>query len=148
VPGVRAIILNTHGEVLLQRRSDNGLWGLPGGGVELHETALEALRREVYEETGIVVNSAEPMALYSGPGQRFRYPNGDEVQPFAIAFIVREWTGQPESDGKEGLALRFWSLDALPHDMMAIHVRTLEDFRTYNGRFIVADNEKEGECSL
>jgi ADP-ribose pyrophosphatase YjhB (NUDIX family) len=147
VPGVRAIILNEQGEVLLQRRSDNDFWGLPGGGVELDETVLEALRREVYEETRIVLCSAEPMALYSGPDQRFCYPNGDEVQPFAIAFIVREWTGHPEADGKEGLELRFWSLDALPCDMVAIHTRTLEDFCTYNGRFIVADNKKEGECS-
>jgi len=145
VPGVRAIILNQYGEVLLQRRSDNDFWGLPGGGVELHETALEALHREVHEETRIVVCSAEPMALYSGPGQRFCYPNGDEVQPFAIAFIVREWAGKPEADGIEGLELRFWSLDALPCDIVPIHARTLEDFRAYNGRFIVADIQKEGE---
>jgi len=138
VPGVRAIILNEQGEVLLQRRSDNDFWGLPGGGVELNETALEALRREVWEETRIVVRGAEPMALYSGPGQRFCYPNGDEVQPFAIAFVVREWEGHPEADGHEGLELRFWSLDALPCTMVSIHARTLEDFRTYNGRFIVA----------
>jgi ADP-ribose pyrophosphatase YjhB (NUDIX family) len=148
VPGVRAIILNEQGEVLLQRRSDNNFWGLPGGGVELYETALEALRREVREETRIIVRGAEPMALYSGPGQRFCYPNGDEVQPFAIAFIVRKWAGHPEADGNEGLELRFWSLDALPCDIVPTHARTLEDFRTYNGRFIVADNQKEGECTL
>jgi len=38
---------------------------------------------EVHEETCITVLCAEPMALYSGPDQRFSYPNGDEVQPFA-----------------------------------------------------------------
>lgn len=97
------------------------------------------------EETGIAVIDAEPMALYSGPGQRFQYPNGDEVQPFAIAFIVRKWSGNPHADGIEGLDLRFWSMDDLPCAMVAIHALTLEDFRAYRGRFIVADIPKEGE---
>ncbi|HQP31994.1 MAG TPA: NUDIX domain-containing protein, partial [Deltaproteobacteria bacterium] len=66
VPGVRALILNERGEVLLQRRRDSGLWGVPGGAVEIGETAFEALKREVREETGLEVMEAEPMALYSG----------------------------------------------------------------------------------
>ena len=41
------------GRLLLQRRSDNGLWGLPGGLLELDETYEEAARREIREETGL-----------------------------------------------------------------------------------------------
>ena len=63
VPGVRAIILGDEGDLLLQRRSDTSLWGLPGGSVELGESALEALKREVAEETDLTVLQAEPMAL-------------------------------------------------------------------------------------
>ena len=66
LPGVRAIILNDQGEVLLQHRTDINCWGLPAGSVELDETALEALKREVHEETGLKVHRAEPMARYSG----------------------------------------------------------------------------------
>ena len=51
-PGVSAIILTAEG-LLLQRRADNGLWGLPGGGVEPGESVTEALVREVREETGL-----------------------------------------------------------------------------------------------
>ena len=47
LPGVRAIILNARDEVLLQRRTDIKCWGLPAGSVELDETVLEALIREV-----------------------------------------------------------------------------------------------------
>src|SRR5437899_1848036 len=43
-PGVSAIILTGEG-LLLQRRSDNGLWGLPGGGVEPGESVTEAVVR-------------------------------------------------------------------------------------------------------
>ena len=88
LPGVRAIILNQRNAVLLQRRTDMPCWGLPGGTLELDDTVLDALKREVKEETDLDIQLAEPMALYSGPDQRFSYPNGDQVQPFAIAFII------------------------------------------------------------
>ena len=45
-----AIIRNAEGHVLLQRRSDNGLWGLPGGSVEIGESVTTAVVREVKEE--------------------------------------------------------------------------------------------------
>jgi ADP-ribose pyrophosphatase YjhB (NUDIX family) len=137
LPGVRAIILNDREEVLLQRRTDLVRWGLPSGSVELDETAFEALKREVREETGLEVRHAEAMALYSGPSQRFMYPNGDEVQGFAVAFIVREWVGEPRADGIEGSEVRFWPIDALPEDLVAIHARTLEDLAAYRGDFML-----------
>ena len=139
LPGVRAIILNERGEVLLQRRTDMDLWGLPSGSVELDETALEALAREVFEETGLEVRQAEPMALYSGPSQRFAYPNGDELQCFSVAFIVRDWTGQPKADGAEGSEVRFWPLDALPENLVGIHRDTLTDYDRYEGHFVLPD---------
>jgi len=137
LPGVRAIILNDRDEVLLQRRTDLACWGLPAGSVELDETAFEAMVREVREETGLEVCQAEPMALYSGPGQRFTYPNGDEIQCFSVAFIVRRWMGTPEADGVEGSEVRFWPLTALPDDLLPLHAATLEDFRQYQGRFML-----------
>ncbi len=139
LPGVRAVIVNDRNEVLLQRRTDGDCWGLPGGCVELDETALEALDREVLEETGLRVRRAEPMALYSGRRQRFSYPNGDQVQAFAVAFIVREWTGRPVADGIEGSQVRFWPVDGLPENLAAIHVGTLADFRRYRGQFLLSD---------
>ncbi len=135
VPGVRAIILNSGNEVLLQFTRDWKQWGLPAGGVEVGETALEALEREVYEETSLKVIDAEPMGLYSGPTQYFKYPNGDEVQGFAIAFIVRKWSGTPEADGDEGLKLKFWPLDNLPENIVPRHAGTIRNFLQYDGKF-------------
>ncbi len=145
LPGVRAILVNDRGEVLLQRRTDMGRWGLPAGSVELEESALEALKREVSEETGLRVLHAEPMGLYSGHAQRLRYPNGDQIQCFAVAFIVREWEGEPRADGVEGSAVRFWPLDALPPDLVQIHARTLDDFRRYRGVFVLDDAEEQAD---
>lgn len=82
LPGVRTVILTEREDVPLQRRMEMALWGLPSGSVEMHETAFEALAREVFEEADQEVRQAEPMALYSGPNQRLQYPNGDEIECF------------------------------------------------------------------
>lgn len=58
-PAVSALIVRD-GEVLLVKRGcepNMGLWSLPGGSIELGETLREALVREVYEETSLVVES-------------------------------------------------------------------------------------------
>ena len=136
VPGVRAVIVNKAGEILLQRRTDTALWGLPGGAVEPDETAFEALKREVAEETALTVINAEPMALYCGPDQKFTYPGGDRVQVFAVAFIVRNWEGQPRADGIEGSMVRFFSFSKLPENLVSIHRQTIKDYAEYDGKFI------------
>lgn len=136
VPGVRAVIVNNVGEILLQRRTDIASWGLPGGAVEPDETAFEALKREVAEETALTVIDAEPMALYCGPDQKFAYPNGDKVQVFAVAFIVKKWEGEPCADGTEGSKVTFFALSKLPENLVFIHRQTIEDYAGYDGKFI------------
>ncbi|MBY0202332.1 NUDIX domain-containing protein [Paenibacillus cucumis (ex Kampfer et al. 2016)] len=54
-----AIIRDHAGKILLQRRSDYGDWGLPGGGMEAGEQIEETMIREVKEETGLEVISYE-----------------------------------------------------------------------------------------
>jgi len=90
------------------------------------------------------VLSAEPMALYSGPQQRFTYPNGDEVQCFAVAFIVREWKGVVRPDGVEGTQARFWPRTGLPGNLLPVHVETLADLERYRGRFLLSGGNEEG----
>jgi len=136
VPGVRAVIVNKAGEILLQQRTDTGLWGLPGGAVEPDETVLEALKREVSEETALTVIDADPMALYCGPDQKFTYPNGDKVQVFAVAFIVKTWAGQPRADSIEGAKVCFFALSKLPGNLVPIHTQTINDYARYDGKFI------------
>ncbi len=138
IPGVRALILNKKQELLLQLRRDMDLWGLPGGAVEMGETALEALRREIMEEASLEIIEAEPMALFSGSGQQFTYPNGDRVQGFAVAFIIRKWLGTLQADGAESRRLEFFRCTELPKNIMPIHSQTIEVFlHEYDGRFLL-----------
>jgi ADP-ribose pyrophosphatase YjhB (NUDIX family) len=58
IVGVGAVVLDA-GHVLLIRRARaplRGEWSLPGGAVEVGETLVAALQREVLEETGLVVS--------------------------------------------------------------------------------------------
>jgi hypothetical protein len=72
------------------------------------------------------------------PGQRLEYPNGDEIQCLSIAFVVRDWAGEPRADGVEGSEVRFWPIDALPDNLTAIHARTLEDLGQYRSGFLLS----------
>lgn len=137
VPGVRAVIVNTEGKILLQKRGDLDIWGIPGGSMELDETVLEALKREIWEETGITIIDAEPMGIYCGPIHRITYPNGDQINCFGLAFIVRKWEGEPVADGDESKELRFFSQDEIPASMLPTHSKTVKDFFQYQGKFFV-----------
>jgi ADP-ribose pyrophosphatase YjhB (NUDIX family) len=59
--GAIAVVLRSDTVLLAQRSKDPdaGLWGFPGGHVELGETALEAARRELLEETGVTACPVE-----------------------------------------------------------------------------------------
>ncbi len=137
VPGIRALIFDAKGFLLLERQKHFGSWALPHGCVDLGESAFEALVNEVREETGLRVERAEPFGLYSDPKYSVTYTNGDEVQTFTIAFLVSKWSGQLCSDGREVDELRFFSLDALPEPLYPIHVETIADHRDFKGKFIL-----------
>lgn len=119
-PGVAAVIITADG-VLLQRRDDNGKWGLPGGGVEPGESVRVAIVREVREETGLEVEPLRLIGVYSDPvnHQIITYPDGNVIHYVSTVFecAIR---GGTLACGEESLELGFFAPDALPADTMAI----------------------------
>ena len=53
IPTADAAVINPDGKMLLIRRSDNHKWAMPGGGIDVGETAAQAAVREALEETGV-----------------------------------------------------------------------------------------------
>lgn len=122
------IIRNPDKEILLQHRSDNNCWGLPGGAVELGEEVEEAARREVYEETGLVVNDLKFFGVFSGKKMYNKYPNGDEVYIIANVFITDNYSGNIRSDKNESKDLKFFKIDKLPDNINPPDIPILESY--------------------
>ena len=80
--------------VLLTRRSDNGVWCLPGGGMDSGESAAEACAREVLEETGLVVNVGRLIGVYTSPDLLVEYADGNRIQPVALNFAAEPIGGE------------------------------------------------------
>ena len=126
-PSVAAIITNDDGHVLLQRRSDNGLWGLPGGGVEIGESVSTAIVREVREETGLTVQIARLVGVYSDPRfQVVRYADGNVVHYINTLFVCRIMGGTLQTC-EETLDLQFFDPAHLPEGMLLSHRIRVQD---------------------
>lgn len=121
-----AIITDSAGRILLQKRSDYGDWGLPGGGMEPGESIEETMVREVKEETGLDVKHYNLNSIYSGPNMMYTYPDGNEVVFVMFLFNVEvDLKGKLAEDGStiihtdsnnESLQLIFKHLDEINLD--------------------------------
>ncbi len=85
IPGVAGVILNEDKELLLQQKLD-GTWSLPAGMIEPQESPVQALIREIREETGLAVKVDRLLGVFGGKGFGFTYPNGDQVEYTVIMF--------------------------------------------------------------
>ena len=116
--GASVVIIREDGAILLQRRSDNGLWGYHGGSVELGEDTRDAAKRELFEETALTAEDLELHGVYSGKDTFYRYPNGDEVSNVDVVFLCRDWEGTLRAQAGEVEELRFVAPEDLPADLM------------------------------
>lgn len=107
--------------ILLQRRTDNGLWGIHGGALELGETAFEALCREVKEELNLKILDAKLIRVYSGKPFYLKYPNQDEVYIIDHVFEVTTYQGQMKLDEKEVSEVKWFSFDNIPWSTLMGH---------------------------
>lgn len=126
--GANVLVLDGGGRLLLQRRTDNGLWGLPGGGMEPGEALEETARREVREECGLEIEGLELFGVFSGERLHYKYPNGDEVYDVNVAYVARGARGELRNDPAEGHELRYFPLDDLPDAISPLDRPILDRF--------------------
>ncbi len=82
------------GKLLVTRRTDNGMWCIPGGGVDAGETWSEAAIREAEEETGLTVAIDGILCAYSDPDVVMAYPDGHHTQIFGVCFRAHPVSGE------------------------------------------------------
>jgi ADP-ribose pyrophosphatase YjhB (NUDIX family) len=89
VPAASAIVVDSAGKILLHRRSDNDLWALPGGAMEIGETLGETAVRETREETGLEVEPEYIVGIYTNPNHVVAFSDGEVRQQFSLCFACR-----------------------------------------------------------
>ncbi|MGG2065045.1 NUDIX hydrolase [Bacillus sp. S14(2024)] len=122
-----AIIFDKENRVLMQKRSDNGQWGFPGGFMELGESVQDTARREVYEETGLLLNELELFGLYSGPQYDKTFSNGDQVSLVQISFICKRYSGELVESNEESIQNTFFPIEELPENIFSEHKMFVND---------------------
>ncbi|MFE6050532.1 NUDIX hydrolase [Kitasatospora sp. NPDC056446] len=89
VPAASVIVVDRAGRVLLQRRTDNGMWALPGGRMDIGESIAGCGIRETREETGIDIEITGIVGTYTDPRHVFAYDDGEVRQEFSVCLLAR-----------------------------------------------------------
>jgi ADP-ribose pyrophosphatase YjhB (NUDIX family) len=122
--GSCAVIFDQKREkVLLTKRSDNGLWCLPGGRMEPGESIEECCRREVFEETGLDIETKRLIAIYSNRDQLVVYRDGNRAQFIVLSFEA-VITGGRLGLSNETTDARYFTLEEL--ETLPMHGRHKE----------------------
>ncbi len=126
--GASAVVTDSDGRILLQRRSDSGNWALPGGVMDIGETLAECAIREVREETGFDVQIERIVGIYSDPGHVLAYHDGEVRQEFSIC-LACTIVGGALAVSSESTAVRFFAPGDIPETQ--IHDSILKRIRDY-----------------
>ena len=112
--GVTALI-ERDGTILVEHRADNltDEWAFIGGGLADHDSLVDALHREVREETGFEIAHATLFGLFSDPTRIIAYPDGSICSFVSVVFrVAPEGTAEPTLSA-ESREMRFVPRGAL-----------------------------------
>ncbi|WP_327344405.1 NUDIX domain-containing protein [Streptomyces europaeiscabiei] len=119
-----AVVTDDKGRILLQRRSDSGLWALPGGGMELTDSLPGTAVREVKEETGLDVEITGLVGTYTDPRHVIAYSDGEVRRQFNVCFRAR-LVGGTLAISDESLELRW----VAPEDLESLPMHHTQQLR-------------------
>lgn len=118
LPSIAVAIYDEQGRVLMGLHADRKVWVMPGGLIEPEEIPADAGVREVWEETGLLVELTGILGVYGGKELVVDYVNGDRASYVGVIFRGRIVGGQLRADGEEILEVQYISrseLKELPH---------------------------------
>jgi 8-oxo-dGTP pyrophosphatase MutT (NUDIX family) len=126
--GAVLLILDEQKRLLMMRRSDNKMWGIPGGAVEPGEVIESAAKRETWEEVNLEVGEISLFGVFSGPELYYKYPNDDEVYNVSIVYLSHDWHGEVKLN-EEHTEWKWFAADKIPEDFSPPIKPILDQFR-------------------
>ncbi|MBA2501864.1 MAG: NUDIX domain-containing protein [Pyrinomonadaceae bacterium] len=107
MPSVTAIVFDEDNRILLARHADTKRWVAPGGSIEPNENPIDAVIREVLEETGLNVEPIKILGVFGGSDFEVIYSNGDRVTYVMTVYECKIIGGELKPDNSETLELRY-----------------------------------------
>ncbi|MFD3157018.1 NUDIX domain-containing protein [Haloimpatiens sp. FM7330] len=136
-PAAAVIIFDDKNNVLLQKRADVDLWGIPSGHFEPGETITNTAVREVFEETGLNIKVVRLIGVYSDPKtQVFEYPDGRVTHFVTCCFEGKIIGGNISNDSPETLDIKFFPVNNLPKNILRMHPMWLKDALSEEGPYV------------
>lgn len=129
ISGAGVLLIDKDKKVLLQLRTDSNSWGIPGGCLNIGESLEAAAKREVYEETGLIVDDLQLFNVYSGEKQHWIYPDGNEVYIVSTVFISNSFHGILRADEVESKEVKFFHIDNMPEEIISTSIPIIEDLK-------------------
>ena len=123
-------IITCQGKLLLEKRRDSDIWGMPGGGCKKWETGREAIAREIYEELGIRVpkDQFQKLAVYDNPGRIAAYRDGSIWRMVIVVYGLDFETEPVMRISSESKDLKFFTKEEVKEIEIAItHRDIVED---------------------
>jgi len=129
--GVGALVIDNDYQVLLEQRTDCGLWSIPGGRIDPGENITTTAIREVKEETNLDVEVQGLFAIYSDPkyGTVRKFAEDDFTKQCVDIVVLAFPKSFDIKKSDESLDVRFFDIDNLP-TMTPTATEVLKDYKT------------------
>ena len=129
-----AVVVNEDGDVLFEKHVRRG-WEFPGGQVEVGENVIDAVRREVLEETGVEIEVGELFCVSSNTGKYPGYNGVKEIPTkLMLDFICRAVSGEARPSDENSETAWFKKDEALSLIQAPAMRERFKAFLEYTGR--------------
>lgn len=119
LPSVSVAVRDAERRVLLLRHVQGGAWLLPGGSIEPAERPADAAVREVYEETGLLVELTDLIGVFGGPDFVVEYRNGDRTSYVMVVFEAVARGGKLSLASDEALEVDYFGAEQMQQLQLA-----------------------------
>ncbi len=109
-----AYLTDPQGNLLLTQADDDGYWRLPGGPMRPEEDLLSCLQRTILDQTGMLIDAAYLIRVFSDPAQRYIETNGAHISPVYAVYSAAAMRGRLERVEGSRRKFCFFSAENIP----------------------------------